>query len=113
MLQRHDYESFKYLMFKINKGKPNKKKNGYLENCVDSLSPVYCLNAWTELVFEEEEKKNRFQGQPMPNSHVGHLGNATSSFTTTDSLSDSDRLFWGMIFFFKPDNINTSDTEQW
>ena len=26
----------------------------------------------------------------MPNSHGGHLANATSSFTTTDSLSDSD-----------------------
>ena len=25
MLQRHNYESFKYLMFKINKDKPNKK----------------------------------------------------------------------------------------
>ena len=36
----------------------------------------------------------------MPNSHGGHLGNATSSFTTTDSLSDSERLFWGMIYLF-------------
>ena len=41
-----------------------------------------------------------FISQAMPNSHGGHLGNATSSFTTTVTLSDSDRLFWGMIFFF-------------
>ena len=44
----------------------------------------------------------------MPNSHGGYLGNATSSFTTTDSISDSDRLFWGIIFFFKLDHITST-----
>ena len=36
----------------------------------------------------------------MQNSHGGHLANVTSSFTTTDSLPDSERPFWDKLTFF-------------
>ena len=68
MLQRHNYDSFMYLMFKINKNKPNKKtkwipwklswftQSSLLSKCMDWVS------FWRR---RRRKKKKRFQGSHL------------------------------------------------
>ena len=74
MLQRHNYESFKYLMFKINKDKPNKKtkwipwklgwftQSSLLSKCMDWVSFWRRRRRRRRKKNKDKKKKKRFQG---------------------------------------------------